>query len=98
MNCKPNRLARICWPGARADGHIVTVLRLHPAGTGCWFFDFGPVWELDQVVPTRNIVDAPMSSLFYPDIVLRLIDGGESPEASIEAMKKLHELPNKVTA
>lgn len=61
------------------------------AECGCW-----GVMSLGSMFPANGRDPATRYALFAP-CNLRPIDGGESPEESTEAMRKLHELPQEVT-
>jgi hypothetical protein len=95
MNCKPNCLARIVAPGAPADGFVVTTKILHQAGHKNFHPSFGPVWDLDTMVPIRNRLYGPSGQIIstgvkdaFPDKFMRPL-GNPSEDARDKTLEWL---------
>lgn len=99
MNCKENQLVRYVGPytvdlAPNARSWIGKTVRFdpHPIDGSAWRVD--PPLAPDFILPSGEMVHGN----WIEDRYLRPIDGGESPEESTEAMRKLHELPQEVTS
>lgn len=90
MNCKPNQLCVIVNGldnGKQHVGKIVRVTKLNWIWTRCWEYEGQYLLAPDG-----------MRIVCIEDECLKPIDGGESPEESLEAMRDLSSIPSEVTA
>lgn len=86
MNCKPGDLAIVVAGEKRWIGLVIRILSQSRNWPGCWYS------EEKHVDPENGM------RIVWFDWTLRPIRPDETPEESIEAMRKLHDLTEKVSA
>lgn len=84
MNCKPGQLA-IVNSGRYYVGAVIKVVRL----VGGYSV---PHWESEEFYPVPGNQNLPV---YWSDRTLQPIDGGETPEQSLEAMRLLTQIPKE---
>lgn len=103
LNCRPGDLARVVGlpPSCRLGNDRFVKLKNEPAfighgGDPCWkleeAFTFAMAADAQSVWTGEVFVEGQLVYVYeLEDKYLRPIRGGETPEESIEAMKRLHD-------